>query len=313
VKEPPFRSDQIRSIDDLIKYLDIQPIVLSRLISNIRKYYSPNPIMNIGDRQTFTVLEPLKGVQERILLVLKEFSYPPYLHGGLKGTDYIKDASTHAGSKIIIHEDVSHFFDNISPKHIFSIWHELFRFPLGVAKLLTSLTTVDNKLPQGATSSTYLSNLVFWRYEPGLVEDFESKGWKYSRFVDDIQVSSKLPLSREEKSQIISGIFGMMSKLDLKPKRTKHSIQYSNRRLSVHGLNLNIGKPTITRKNRGQIRAALKQLEDSITNGISLEEFTEQYNSLSGRIQLIKRLHLQQGEKLFIRLVDIKNKYINPT
>lgn len=46
-----------------------------------------------------------------------------------------------------------------------------------VAEILTMLTTKDGGLPQGAVTSSFLANLVFWDYEPSLVEKLAFAGY----------------------------------------------------------------------------------------------------------------------------------------
>src|SRR5690606_42051319 len=69
-------------------------------------------------------------------------------------------------SRIVINEDISGFFPSTSAEHVFNIWHELFGCSQEVSQCLTQLTTRRGELPQGAITSSFLANLVFWQDEP---------------------------------------------------------------------------------------------------------------------------------------------------
>ena len=144
---------------------------ISKILSSESNYKHSN-------RQTYSISSPLKEIQGNILKkILAKVNYPSYLFGGIKGTDYIKDAALHLNCKHLIKEDIFHFFDYINGNHIYNIWNGFFKFPHLVSETLTRLTIYENKLPQGAQTSTYLSNLVFWKSEPKLAYDFAEKGF----------------------------------------------------------------------------------------------------------------------------------------
>ena len=310
MRDHPSIYKKIVSINDLSQLLETNEDLIT-ISKNSENYYLPNPIITDSNRQTYTVLSPLKEIHKEILnKILDNVQYPPYLFGGIKGTNYIKDAELHRNAKQIIHEDVSHFFDNINGKHIYNVWYRFFKLPHQISIILTDLTTYHNKLPQGAKTSTHLSNLVFWEFEPDMVSDFEKKGFIYSRFIDDISISSQDGFTIEDKQYIIGKIFGMMCLVDLKPKREKHKIENRKNKISVHNLNLNSRRPTISKKERGQIRAAIFQLENDVNNGLNLDNIPERIKSLEGRAEVMRKLHPLQGEKYINRLRIVKEIFL---
>jgi len=308
VKDQPSICENIKSKEDLSILLETNEDLIA-LSSNCDIYYRPNPISKDSNRQTYSVSSPLKEIQEAILSkILDKVEYPPYLFGGIKKTNYIKDAELHRNSKQIIHADIFHFFDEIDGKHIYNIWYKFFKLPQPIASILTNLTINKNKLPQGAKTSTHLSNLVFWKYEPYLVKDFKSRGYIYSRYIDDISISSEKFFSNEEKEYIIRKIIGMMSLMGLKPKREKLKIENGKNKLSIHNLNLNSGRPTLPKKERWKIRAAIFQLENDVNNGLILDNISERIKCLEGRVEILRSLHPSEGEKYLYRLNQVKSK-----
>ena len=149
-------------------------------------------------RQTFDAKPLLKNMQSRIKTeILDHVTFPYYLTGCIKGRDYKSNAELHESAAIVIAEDIGNFFPSTTRIQIFDIWRHFFRFSKPVAQLLAALTTKDDALPQGAITSPQLANLVFWREEPPLQARLAADGIVYSRFVDDITVSSIAPIPKE--------------------------------------------------------------------------------------------------------------------
>src|SRR5208282_1985532 len=110
---------------------------------------------------------------------------PPYLHGSLRKRSRVTNAREHLRSRILIGLDIEKFFDNVHAELIYDVWSRFFRFPPEVAEILTTLTSHDGRLPQGAPTSSDLANLVFWENESRLVNRIRARGLRYGRLVDD--------------------------------------------------------------------------------------------------------------------------------
>ena len=212
-------------------------------------------------RQPLDAKPPLKELHRRITeRILLRVMYPPYLTGSLKGTEAKKNAEMHIGKRIVICDDIKSFFPSITAQAVHDVWRGLFGFPPPVASLLTALTTKDGQLPQGAIPSSYLANLILWRHEPELHAQFAAQGITYSRYVDDICVSSVDFISKEVQTQVIGKVYGMLAKVGLKPKRSKHETYSRSTRMVTTKLVVN-KKASLPQQKRSQIRAAVHHLE----------------------------------------------------
>jgi hypothetical protein len=76
----------------------------------------------------------------------------------------------------------------------------------------------------------------------------------------------------------------------------------------VHGLNINSGKPTMPKEERYKIRTAVKELESIVESATPKDEIQKIFNSVSGRVNLLKRLHPQEAQKYIARIVVVKEK-----
>jgi hypothetical protein len=307
INAPFYSQRRIGTLQALSKALNLSVSELQQLANGSNSLYRENPIAKPdgGIRMTYDALAPLKQIHEKIKTkILHHVIYPPYLTGSVKGCDYKVNASLHTKAKIVINEDVSGFFPSTSAAHVFNIWRNFFGFGDEVAQCLTQLTTRHGELPQGARTSSFLANLVFWKEESTLYEMFKNHGLVYSRYVDDIAVSSKKFLTDAKKTEIIGRIFGMLRKHGYEPKRPKHEIATSGNRMEVTKLAIN-SKPGLGKKTRGKIRAAVHHIEQRIANGDKLSFERGFYTQAMGLVLHLERFHPGKAVPLKERLLSL--------
>jgi hypothetical protein len=264
-------------------------------------------------RICFDAKLPLKSMQGRVkCMILRHVRYPTYLMGGLADPDnprdYVRNANVHAGARVRINEDVAGFFPSISFGVVFDIWKYFFHFPPDVSRTLAILTTRLGELPQGAKTSSYLANLAFWACEPDIVADLRSRGFRYTRYIDDITISSRVDKTAQEIQWAISLLASMTKRYGLRFKRNKHSLLYAGQRMDVTGLVLNDSSAGLGRVRKSNIRAVVHQCETqaAITPASpSLMAMKRRAASLAGQYA---RLHPTQGQGLKRRLAAIQVK-----
>jgi hypothetical protein len=260
------------------------------------------------ERITFDAKPELKQFQGQILKrLLRNIEYPDYLHGSLSGRDYRSNARVHSGSRLLISEDVSNFFPSVSSDVVFDVWRRLFRFADPVARLLTTLTTLNGSLPQGAKTSSHLANLALWKTEPRLVHRLNRLGFRYTRYVDDISASTVTRSSSQDQAKAIAAIYSTLARSGLQAKREKHNIQSSRGRMTVTKLTVN-EKPAISKKERARIRAAVQQCEIFGNVDSNAHEYRKLLASTIGRVQTLRRFHQKRGEQLLGRLKAIGSR-----
>lgn len=260
-------------------------------------------------RQPFDALQPLKdihlAIKERILV---KVAYPEYMTGSLKGRDAVRNADLHTKKAEVICEDIKKFFPSVSKHVVYDVWRHFFRFPPDVANLLTSLCTKEGGLPEGGIPSSYLANLVFWRHEPQVHADFLEQGVTYTRYVDDVTLSSERVMSPRQRTQAIATVYGMLAKVGLKPKRTKHEAFRNSERMIVTKLIVN-AKTSLPPRKRSEIRSAVKRLElesDAAKHQGPLQNF----NRVAGQIGQMARHHPKQAAALKVRLDVIRKAHL---
>lgn len=147
---------------------------------------------NQRTRQLNSTKIELKRIQKRILaLLMSHVEIPTYAFGGVPKKDNIKNAKYHQGNKYIFTTDLRSFFPSISHNRVFEVYCDNGYSPT-VARILTKLTTYKYQLPQGVPTSTLLALLAFKPTGDKLYDYALQHNLKFSIFVDDITISSKV-------------------------------------------------------------------------------------------------------------------------
>lgn len=306
---PFYRRRRIGSLTTLAKALNISEEDLGSLACRADRMYRLASSLTKSDgsvRQTWDAHEKLKNIHRSIRLnILDHVAYPAYLTGSIKGSDYKVNASLHAGTVIVINEDVAAFFPATSSRVVHGIWRDFFGFSEVVADCLTRLTTRHGELPQGAITSSFLANLAFWKSEPALQSSLRSRGMVYSRYVDDIAVSSHTFMDNAAKTEVIADIYGMLFRHGYRPRRAKHQIRTSGTRMEVTKLSVN-SRPGLPASKQSQIRAAVHQTEQAFLRGEITCFGSGLYAKVLGQVYLLARFHPRRAEKLKQRLLALK-------
>jgi hypothetical protein len=310
LRKPFYKRDPIGSVDALGRVLGISACDLTALAAEAESLYRSGKKVDKADgsfRETIDALPRLKKVQKRIqVCILNQVSFPNYLQGSIRDKqnrrDHIANATIHAGAKIVFNEDISKFFPSTQLKFVRAVWQHFFNFPPDVAEILTILTTKDEILPQGTHTSPLISNLIFWDVEPEIEEKLRARGFNYSRYIDDVTVSSKHPVRGSEKGFVVQSIVRMMARKGLRPKRSKHRIFTSGAQMLVNNQIVNGAKPSMPQKKRSAIRAAVKECETAASTGRRGESYRKLFDSVSGRVAEYERMHPGPGASLRERL-----------
>lgn len=305
VAQPKYNLSPVRSLASLSRSLGISIGELQKIGDEASSLYrNAKPIIKAdgSTRETFDALPLLKNVHRRIQTrFFQKVFFPDYLTGSLKGRDARRNAALHAGSAIVVTEDIKNFFPSISSEIVYSVWKGFFGFAPEVASLLTKLTVKNGGLAQGAITSSYLANLAFWDREWRLYKKLKDSGIAYSRYVDDVTFSCKKQLSNAQIAACIADVYGLMASKGLKAKRSKHEIRRGSGPMLTTKLLVN-ARPALLTSERQNIRAAMHQLEMLARNSVDAVTLESEINRVSGRIGRLSQLHPAEGVALKSRI-----------
>jgi hypothetical protein len=283
----------IFSNQKLALYLGVDEIRLRDIANTSDEYFSlvPQTKKDGSIRDCYSLNNPLKIVHKKIKnKITSKVEYPPYIQGSIKNRSNLTNARLHEGSKEIIQLDIKDFYPSIKGRYIHNIWRRFFNFSQEVSSLLTSLITLNNNLVQGSPISSDIANLIFWDYEPMLAKELQSKNLVYSRYVDDINISSKNKLPDELKTYIIKSVHAMLKAKELKLKNNKTKLLTNSSELLVTGLVVN----KKAKANRQYVNNVYQEIG---TN--------QNINSINGKINYVR----QTNPKKASHLDKIKNRH----
>ncbi len=211
--------------------------LLYSISNNIENNYKIHKIKKHNGKFR-TIHEPsylLKSVQRKILNnILNNKSISKYAKAYHKGISLKDNALPHLSKKIVLKLDIKNFFDSVNFVDIYNTCFGIEYFPKTIGMLLTHLCTYYDYLPQGAPTSSYISNLVMKEFDEEIGEYCDSLNISYTRYSDDMTFSGDF-----NTSEIIKKVRTMLHKLGLELNNEKISvIKYGNRQ-SVTGINVN--------------------------------------------------------------------------
>lgn len=199
-----------------------------------------------------TIYEPnstLKYIQRQILKnILNNKSISKYAKTYKRGISLKDNACPHLNKKVILKLDIKDFFDSIHFLDIYQACFSLEYFPKNIGILLTYLCTYDNHLPQGAPTSSYISNLIMKEFDEEIGAYCLESGISYTRYSDDMTFSGNfLPKT------LIKKIQNMLSRLGMTLNYKKIHVISCNYRQSVTGIVVN-EKLQVSKEYRKKIR-----------------------------------------------------------
>jgi hypothetical protein len=273
---------------------------------NLYRLVGRKPKKQGGYREIREALEPLKTIQKKIVVrILGAVAYPDYLMGGIKDPEhkrgYMRSAGMHAGAAILVSEDIADFFPSISTAKVHAVFQHEFHFRPDVAAALARLCTRRGELPQGASTSTAIANLVLFQHEPEVVERLSRQGFKYSRFIDDVNVSTERPVTAAEVRDVVGDVRGLLERSGFQPKRTKQFIGRRGRHITIHNLNVD-ARTTIPLPERKRIRAMVHQLEGQLADAPLPVTFQREIDRATSHVARIRLLHPREGQALMSRI-----------
>lgn len=198
---------------------------------------------------------------------------------------------------MVVQLDIKNFFPSIKTKYIYSLWRYFFNFSKEVSKLLTNLITFNDSFIQGSPLSSDIANLIFWDKEHYLVENFKNNNLVYSRYVDDINISSTNKIPDTLRTDIIQQVCSMVRSKQLKLKNNKTKILNKNNQLSVTGLVVN-----------DKARVSKKYINDVYQEAIKGDC---NFNSINGKINYIKQTNPKKASNILKIVSSNKANSIN--
>ena len=251
--------------------------------------------------KTRTIYEPspnLKIIQKNILHNILEERYTSnHAKAYKKGVCLRENAVMHTNKDMILKLDIKNFFDSISYMQVYCACFPEKYFPKSIGTLLTNLCTYQGVLPQGAPSSSYISNLIMLDFDIAVGAYCQENNISYTRYCDDMTFSGTF-----SKNDIINLVEKELKKLNLSLNKKKINIISRKGRQVVTGIVVN-SKPQVNINYRKNIRKEVYYIKKyglpSHINHLNIQQHEIKYlEQLLGKINFV--LQVDKDNKEFI-------------
>lgn len=214
------------------------------------------------------------GEPEYVAKILKikvpstESKQPSLSHGFVRHRSIITNAMMHLGKKNVLNIDLESFFDSFNFGRVrgFFIKNKNFELNENIATVIAQIACFDNKLPQGSPCSPVIANLITHSLDIRLAAIAKKNDCTYTRYADDITISTNKPLFPEQIMIEDAGVYTPSNKFRKEIERSgfsinnkKTRIQHCNSRQEVTGLIVN-KKPNSKKEYWRTIRARCNSL-----------------------------------------------------
>lgn len=207
------------------------------------------------------ILEPkpeLKAKQRSILawLMARRIGPSPYAHAFVRKRSILTNALPHVGKRVVVKIDMKDFFPSITEGQVAQA---LVREGLtgSESRAIAQICTVEGRLPQGAPTSPFLSNLVFKPFDYRLAGI--AKAWSksasptaFTRYADDLAFSGNNP----RLNLIIHPVRAILDEAGFVINRAKTRVYRASNRQTVTGVIVN-SVANVDRKLRRRLRGEL--------------------------------------------------------
>ncbi len=296
----------LNSVDELAEWLHCNPRLLYSISNHTPRWYRVFAIpKRNGARRTIEAPKPLlKRLQRRILrTILAQFPVSPLATAFTAQRNIRYNAWLHTNQKRILNCDVKNFFPSLKAEAAYPFFRENYEPP--VAMMLTRLCTLYGHLPQGASTSPALSNLLLLSLDQELSQWGQARWLQYSRYADDITFSGEI--DGELRRGILEKITGTLAARGLELNRPKTTSYHHGNRQLVTGLVVNhqVGVP---REKIRRLRTRLHYLEVDLQNNVPVSR--EEIDHLLGLVNFCRSInntnpHLPVWRSRLLALADI--------
>lgn len=255
-------------------------------ISNKQKLFYRKFYIKKNNGKKRLIHEPLPNVKLIQSWILNNILYKLPISDFAKA--YIPNVSIkenvrfHRGQKIVLKLDIENFFGSISEVDVYRIFKNL-GYSENLTVLFTKLCTLNGSLPQGASTSAYISNLILSNFDKKVSNYCLSRKIRYTRYADDLTFSGDF-----NYDGVIKIVVNELKKLNLKLNTQKIRIIRQNQSQMITGIVVN-EKIQVAKKYRKRIRLELYYIQkyglyDHLQN-INSKKSTQQYvASILGKI-----------------------------
>lgn len=266
-----------------------------------------------GGMRSISAPKPaLKKAQAWVLSNILALLPPdPAAHGFVPLHSIVTNASAHVGKAVVVNLDMKDFFPSITFRRVKGLYEALGYSEQGatvLALLCTEPPRVeteldgkvyyvalgDRALPQGASTSPAITNLLCQKLDRRLEGLARKHGFSYTRYADDLTFSGDRP---QAVGRLLRSVRSILKAEGFVEHPTKTRVMRRSTRQEVTGVTVN-ERPTLARK---EIRTLRAILHNAAIHGLASQNRDQRPNFvdyLRGRVALVNMVDPKRGEQL---------------
>jgi len=227
---------------ELASLIHVDPGRIKTLSTYSHRYYKKYKIRKSNGkmREIKQPRKDLKGIQAWILRnILDKLNPTIFATAYIKDKNILSNVAPHCNNKYFMLLDLEEFFPSISISRAAKIF-SLIGYSRKAKYILSMLCTCDGSLPQGAVTSPSLSNLIAAKLDRRISGYISKRNIIYTRYADDITLSSNNPITLCKSLPIILKI---IKSEHFEPNMNKLRVLGPKIRCSITGLIKNNTEP----------------------------------------------------------------------
>jgi RNA-directed DNA polymerase len=278
-----------------------------------------------GTRLISAPMPRLKAAQHWVLEhLLAPLAAHDAAHGFRQGRSIVSNAAPHVGAKVVINVDLKDFFPTVTFRRVKGVFRS-HGHAESVATVLALLCTEpeveeveldgrryfvalgDRRLPQGAPTSPALTNLLCRRLDRRLEAAAASFGFVYTRYADDLTLSSQAP-ARGATAKALNVLRAVVTSegFVLHPDKTR--VLHRGRRQEVTGLTVNRSLG-VERAELRRFRALLHQLDARGPEGLRWGQSNDVFAAALGFANYVAMVQPEKGAALRSQVRELMAKH----
>lgn len=290
----------MNDLHDMSKATRISVETLRLLIYRADFRYKIYSIKKKDSQRIRTIYQPsreLKALQGWVLRnILDKLSSSPFSIGFEKNQSILNNATPHIGANFILNIDLENFFPSLSAKKVFGVFHSL-GYNRTISSSLTKICCYKNLLPQGASSSPKLANLICSKLDYRIQGYAGSRGLIYTRYADDLTLSAQ---SMKKVLKAKDFLFSIIPTENLVVNTKKTCISGPRSQKKVTGLVISQEKAGIGRLKYKELRAKIHHLFSGRSNDIE---------HVRGWLSFVLSVDTKSYRRLFVYIGKLEKKY----
>ncbi|MGD9805608.1 MAG: TIR domain-containing protein [Hyphomicrobiaceae bacterium] len=200
-QRPSLRIDDrpLQTAEHLAAYLGVDISQMLRLLykapDSERYRHFEIPKRTGGMRKISAPHGLLREMQDKLQADFKQiYDAHPSAHGFIQKRSIATNANAHIGKRWVLNVDLVDFFPTINFGRVRGLFMKPpFEMGAAAATVCAQIVTYRNGLPQGAPTSPVLSNFIASALDRRLLRLARQNKLTYSRYADDITLSTNLP------------------------------------------------------------------------------------------------------------------------